>query len=266
MLKLRLRRQGAKKQPTYRLVVAESTSPRDGTFLENLGHYTGQDPLQFAFNIMTRSRRVTYDNLRMRDADFVDAVDTWFAAHEAERGFGSGELRPPMFQPFRLRELELINRIVVSAMDMYVAEDGLPTDFHLVHLGGKALGGAGLVMTEMVCVSEIGRITPGCTGIYTDEQARLVMLSETYRQSHEVDPANRKIDPDNRLLWHFRPRRLEAETIRDALLAVGGNLDPKLFGPSVLDTVERVFMLDLGARDWRKLELIRARWAEPELS
>ncbi|HEY2297892.1 MAG TPA: bifunctional salicylyl-CoA 5-hydroxylase/oxidoreductase [Jatrophihabitans sp.] len=140
-------------------------------WFENLGHYTGQDPLQFAFNIMTRSRRVTYDNLRMRDADFVDAVDTWFAAHEAERGFGSGELRPPMFQPFRLRELELINRIVVSAMDMYVAEDGLPTDFHLVHLGGKALGGAGLVMTEMVCVSEIGRITPGCTGIYTDEQA-----------------------------------------------------------------------------------------------
>jgi anthraniloyl-CoA monooxygenase len=140
-------------------------------WFENLGQYTGQDPLQFAFNIMTRSRRVTYDNLRVRDPEFVDAVDAWFAAHEAERGFGSGEVRPPMFQPFRLRELELVNRVVVSAMDMYIAEDGLPTDFHLMHLGGKALGGAGLVMTEMVCVSETGRITPGCTGIYTDEQA-----------------------------------------------------------------------------------------------
>jgi anthraniloyl-CoA monooxygenase len=76
-----------------------------------------------------------------------------------------------MFQPFRLRQLELANRVVVSPMDMYRAEDGLPTDFHLVHLGGKALGGAGLVMTEMVCVSENGRISPGCTGIYTEEQA-----------------------------------------------------------------------------------------------
>ncbi len=140
-------------------------------WFENLGQYTHQDPLQFAFNIMTRSRRVTYDNLRVRDPEFVDSVDTWFAAHEAARGFGTGEVRPPMFQPFRLRGMELVNRVVVSPMDMYRAEDGLPTEFHLVHLGGKALGGAGLVMTEMVCVSAIGRITPGCTGIYTDEQA-----------------------------------------------------------------------------------------------
>jgi anthraniloyl-CoA monooxygenase len=77
-----------------------------------------------------------------------------------------------MFQPLRLGELELVNRVVVSAMDMYRARDGMPSDFHVVHLGGKALGGAGLVMTEMVCVSESGRITPGCTGIWTDEQAR----------------------------------------------------------------------------------------------
>ncbi|HEY7008402.1 MAG TPA: FAD-dependent monooxygenase, partial [Jatrophihabitantaceae bacterium] len=122
-------------------------------WFENLGQYTDQDPLQFAFNIMTRSRRVTYDNLRVRDPEFVDAVDAWFAAHEAGRGFGDGTVCPPMFQPFRLRSLELANRVVVSAMDMYVASDGLPGDFHLVHLGGKALGGAGLVMTEMVCVS-----------------------------------------------------------------------------------------------------------------
>ena len=140
-------------------------------WFENLGQYTGQDPVQFAFNIITRSRRVTYDNLRVRDPEFVASVDRWFARHEAARGMGTGEVRPPMFQPFRLRDLELVNRVVVSPMDMYVAEDGRPGDFHLVHLGGKALGGAGLVMTEMVCVSADGRITPGCTGIYTDEQA-----------------------------------------------------------------------------------------------
>jgi anthraniloyl-CoA monooxygenase len=142
-------------------------------WFENLGQYTGQDPVQFAFNVMTRSRRVTYDNLRLRDPEFVDTVDAWFAAHEQARGLGDGQVRPPMFQPFRLREMTLANRVVVSPMDMYKAENGRPTDFHLVHLGGKALGGAGLVMTEMVCVCETGRITPGCTGIYTAEHTRL---------------------------------------------------------------------------------------------
>jgi anthraniloyl-CoA monooxygenase len=140
-------------------------------WFENLGQYVHQDPVQFGFNIMTRSRRVTYDNLRLRDPEFVASVDEWFAAHEAERGMGDGEVRPPMFQPFRLRGMELVNRVVVSPMDMYRAVDGYPGDFHLVHLGGKAMGGAGLVFTEMVCVSPTGRISPGCTGLWTDEQA-----------------------------------------------------------------------------------------------
>ena len=142
-------------------------------WFENLGLYTHQDPIRFAFNILTRSRRVTYDNLRLRDPEFVDSADAWFARHEVARGVAPGPpvTRPPMFQPFRLRDLALKNRVIVSAMDMYSASDGNPNDFHLVHLGGKALGGAGLVMTEMVCVSPTGRITPGCTGLYTDAQA-----------------------------------------------------------------------------------------------
>ncbi|HEV2537860.1 MAG TPA: bifunctional salicylyl-CoA 5-hydroxylase/oxidoreductase [Streptosporangiaceae bacterium] len=134
-------------------------------WFENIGQYADQDPHQFAFNIMTRSRRVTYDNLRLRDPEFVADMDRWFASAS-----GSVEVRPPMFQPFRLGGLELANRVIVSPMDMYSARDGVPGDFHLVHLGSKALGGAGLVMTEMVCVSPEGRITPGCTGIYTAEQ------------------------------------------------------------------------------------------------
>jgi len=126
-------------------------------WFEDLGRYTEQEPLQFAFNLLTRSRRVTYDNLKLRDPEFVAEVN--------------GDTTPPMFRPFQLRELTLKNRVIVSPMDMYSAhDDGMPNDFHLVHLGSKALGGAGLVMTEMVCVSATGRITPGCTGMYTEEQ------------------------------------------------------------------------------------------------
>jgi anthraniloyl-CoA monooxygenase len=146
-------------------------------WFENIGQYADQDPHQFAFNIVTRSRRVTYDNLRLRDPEFVADMDRWFAsASGSVSGSASGsvpaseEVRPPMFQPFRLGGLELANRVIVSPMDMYAARDGVPGDFHLVHLGSKALGGAGLVMTEMVCVSPEGRITPGCTGMYTAEQ------------------------------------------------------------------------------------------------
>src|SRR6516164_1237378 len=136
-------------------------------WFENIGQYTDQDPAQFAFNIITRSRRVTYDNLRLRDPEFVAGLDTWFARAQEPP---ATDARPPMFQPGRIGRLELANRVIVSPMDMYSARDGVPGDFHLVHLGSKALGGAGLVMTEMVCVSPTGRITPGCTGIYTAEQ------------------------------------------------------------------------------------------------
>ncbi|HET9859114.1 MAG TPA: bifunctional salicylyl-CoA 5-hydroxylase/oxidoreductase [Nocardioidaceae bacterium] len=139
-------------------------------WFENLGQYVHQEPLQFGFNIMTRSRRVTYDNLKVRDPEFVEQVDRWFADHEKRRGHGFGDVRPPMFQPFRLGELELQNRVVVSPMDMYKSVDGMPNDFHFAHLGGKALGSPGLVMTEMVCVSPEGRITPGCTGLWDDAQ------------------------------------------------------------------------------------------------
>jgi anthraniloyl-CoA monooxygenase len=124
-------------------------------WFEGIGRYVGQGRLQFAFNLLTRSRRVTYDNLRMRDPEFVGEVHP--------------DPRPPMFTPFRLRGLGLANRVVVSPMDMYSAEDGTPGDFHFVHLGGRALGGAALVMTEMICVSDVGRITPGCAGMWCDE-------------------------------------------------------------------------------------------------
>jgi anthraniloyl-CoA monooxygenase len=139
-------------------------------WFENISQYMRQEPPQFAFNLLTRSRRVTYSNLKLRDPEFVSGVESWFC--------DSREPVPPMFAPIRLRELGLANRVIVSAMDMYMSDDGLIGDFHLVHLGGKALGGAGLVMTEMVCVSREGRITLGCAGLYKPEHesafARLV--------------------------------------------------------------------------------------------
>ncbi|MFJ9409574.1 bifunctional salicylyl-CoA 5-hydroxylase/oxidoreductase [Streptomyces sp. NPDC101393] len=131
-------------------------------WFEDLATYAAQPPHQFAFNLLTRSRRVTHDNLRLRDEEFVASV-------AKEAGVPAGT--PPMFTPLRLGGLTLRNRVVVSPMDMYSAvdDDGTPGDFHLVHLGARALGGAGLVMTEMVCVSREGRITPGCTGLYAPE-------------------------------------------------------------------------------------------------
>ncbi|WP_079177850.1 bifunctional salicylyl-CoA 5-hydroxylase/oxidoreductase [Streptomyces mangrovisoli] len=130
-------------------------------WFEDIALHLGQSPRQFAFNLLTRSRRVTHDNLRLRDPRFTAAV---------EREFGCPPGTPPMFTPFRLRGLTLRNRVVVSPMDLYSATEGVPGDFHLVHLGARALGGAGLVMTEMVCVSAEGRITPGCAGLYTGRQ------------------------------------------------------------------------------------------------
>ncbi|MFE2559613.1 bifunctional salicylyl-CoA 5-hydroxylase/oxidoreductase [Streptomyces sp. NPDC059352] len=145
--------------------VVESTQRAAAASLrwfEELADHVDRPPRRFAFDLLTRSRRVTHANLRLRDPAFTATV---------ERDFGCPPGTPPMFTPFRLRGLTLRNRIVVSPMDLYVAEDGVPGDFHLVHLGARALGGAGLVMTEMVCVSAEGRITPGCSGLWTDEQA-----------------------------------------------------------------------------------------------
>ena len=153
---------------TERRPVVESTQRAAQASLEwfeNIGMYVDQEPTPFCFNLLTRSRRITYDNLRTRDPRFADRVDAAFAAAQ-----GLDTVAPAMFQPFRLGELELKNRVVVSPMDMYSAVDGVPDNFHLVHLGSKAMGGAGLVMTEMVCVSSEARITPGCTGLWTDAQ------------------------------------------------------------------------------------------------
>ncbi len=129
-------------------------------WFEHVERYATLPAEQFAYSLLTRSQRIGHENLRLRDRPYVERVESRFA--------GSNGI-PPIFSPMRLRDLSLRNRVVVSPMDMYSAVDGLPNDFHLVHLGARALGGAGLVVTEMTCVSAGGRITPGCTGMYAAE-------------------------------------------------------------------------------------------------
>jgi anthraniloyl-CoA monooxygenase len=149
-------------------VIRLQNAARNSTeWFEHLPRYTRLEPMQFAYSLLTRSQRVSHENLRLRDHTWLESLEAWLA-----RQAGSDENRaiPPMFTPFSLRDLKLSNRVVVSPMSMYSAVDGLPGDFHLVHYGARAQGGASLVVTEMTDVSADARITPGCAGLYTDEQ------------------------------------------------------------------------------------------------
>jgi anthraniloyl-CoA monooxygenase len=134
-------------------------------WFEHVARYVHLPPEQFAYSLLTGSQRIGHDNLRVRDPRFVADYERWLAQRD-----GTREARPPMFLPFRLRDMTLVNRVVVSPMAQYSAVDGMPDDWHLVHYGHRALGGAGLVYTEMTCVSPEGRISPGCTGLWNAAQ------------------------------------------------------------------------------------------------
>jgi anthraniloyl-CoA monooxygenase len=144
-------------------------------WFEDTERYVDLPEIQFAFTLLTRSLRVTHGNLKARDPGFVRRVDTWFAEEAAKQSgvriTAGSTPPPPMFTPFRLRDLRLENRVAVSPMCQYSAVDGMPDDWHLVHLGSRAMGGAGLVFAEMTDVSAEARISPGCTGLYREEHA-----------------------------------------------------------------------------------------------
>ncbi|MCA0316886.1 MAG: bifunctional salicylyl-CoA 5-hydroxylase/oxidoreductase [Proteobacteria bacterium] len=137
-------------------------------WFEHVDRFWDMDPRQFAFGLMTRSKAITYENLKLRAPDFIATADRMFA--EGAPGADLEKPRPPLFQPLRLRGMTIENRAVVSPMCMYSAVEGMPTDWHTVHYGARAIGGAGLVYTEMVCIAPDARITPGCAGLWTDEQ------------------------------------------------------------------------------------------------
>lgn len=191
-------------------------------WFEETERYFGRlEPLQFAFSLLTRSLRITHENLQKRDPAFMARVDAWTVA-QAEKQVGApipavevkapltGQLHkrlpPPMFTPFRLRDMVLENRVVLSPMCQYSAEDGTINDWHLVHLGSRALGGAGLIITEMTDISPEGRITPGCAGMYLDEHVapwkRVVDFAHTHSHAKvgmQLAHAGRKAS--TRVIW-----------------------------------------------------------------
>ncbi|MGF6777291.1 bifunctional salicylyl-CoA 5-hydroxylase/oxidoreductase [Paraburkholderia sp. GAS334] len=138
-------------------------------WFENVNRYTSFDPEQFAYSLLTRSQRISHENLRARDARYVSQFEDWLASESGTARAEHQRPIPPMFTPFTLRGVTLKNRVVVSPMAQYSAIDGIAGDYHLMHLGARAMGGAALVMTEMTCVSPEARITPGCPGMYAPE-------------------------------------------------------------------------------------------------
>ncbi|MCF8179023.1 MAG: bifunctional salicylyl-CoA 5-hydroxylase/oxidoreductase [Sulfuritalea sp.] len=140
------------------------------TWFEDVERYVGMEPEQFAFAVLTGSQRVGHGNQKLRDSAYTDDFDRWFAARCGLTVAKAAVPVPPMFTPFKLREMTLSNRVVVSPMCMYSAQEGMPGDFHLVHYGSRGMGGAALIVTEMTCVSPDARITPGCTGVWNDGQ------------------------------------------------------------------------------------------------
>ncbi|MGV3479745.1 MAG: bifunctional salicylyl-CoA 5-hydroxylase/oxidoreductase [Sphingobium sp.] len=149
-------------------VLKLQNSARNSTeWFETLDRYLPFEPIQFAYSLLTRSQRVSHENLRLRDKAWLEGVERWFQSQAGSKA--RNEAVPPMFAPYHLRDMALANRIVVSPMAMYSAVEGTPNDFHLVHYGSRAQGGAGLVYTEMTCVSPEGRITPACPGMYAPE-------------------------------------------------------------------------------------------------
>jgi len=146
-------------------VIKLQSAARNSTeWFEDVPRYAKLEPMQFAYSLLTRSQRVSHENLRLRDKKWLEGIESWFVAQAT--GAKNQVAVPPMFAPYSLRDMKLANRVVVSPMATYSATDGEPNDFHLVHLGARAQGGAGLIFTEMTCVSAMGRITPGCTGLY----------------------------------------------------------------------------------------------------
>jgi len=145
----------------------QSAARNSVEWFEEVDRYLHLDPVQFNYSLLTRSQRISHENLRQRDRRWLAGAEAWF--EERATGVAPATPRAPMFVPFRVRGVELVNRVVVSPMDQYRAVDGTPGDWHFVHYAERAKGGAGLVMTEMTCVTPQGRISPGCTGLYAPE-------------------------------------------------------------------------------------------------
>lgn len=161
--------QGYEARRSVEVLKIQNAARNSTEWFENVNRYTGMEIEQFAYSLLTRSQRISHENLRLRDARWLEGYEAWLAGEGSANKY-EGHPVPPMLLPLQVRETRLKNRIVCSPMAMYSAVDGVPQDFHLVHLGARALGGAGLVFVEMTSPTPEGRITPGCTGLWNDTQ------------------------------------------------------------------------------------------------
>ncbi len=180
-------------------------------WFEEVGRFVNMSPEQFTYSLLTGSQRVGHESLKARDPKYIEGVERWLAKAS---GLPDKPL-PPMFTPFRIGNLELKNRVVMSPMAMYSCKDGMPDDFYMVHLGSRALGGAGLLFTEMTCVSPEARITPGCAGIWTNQQMnswkRIVDFVHTNSESKiaiQIGHAGRKAS--TKLAWELTDEPLDS--------------------------------------------------------
>lgn len=218
-------------------------------WFEEVERYFGLDITQFTYSLLTRSQRISHENLRLRDRAWVGGAERWFQSQAGVAA--SAPVRPPMFAPYQLRDMTLKNRVVVSPMAQYKARDGAPNDWHLVHYGERAKGGAALVVTEMTCVSAEGRITPGCPGLYAPkhevEWKRLVdfVHAETSAKiSCQIGHSGRK--GSTQLGWE----RMDAPLVHDnwpvlsasAVAWSGGNAVPKAMDRADMERVRDQFV------------------------
>ena len=174
--------QGYEARRSVEVLKIQNAARNSTEWFEHVDRYTGMEIPQFAYSLLTRSQRISHENLRLRDAQWLEGYESWLQQRAGGASVG-GKPTPPMLLPLKVRSVELKNRIVVSPMAQYKAQDGVVGDWHLMHLGARAVGGAGLVMVEMTSPTPEGRITPGCPGLWNDaQQAALTRIVDFARR------------------------------------------------------------------------------------
>ncbi|MEY8839033.1 bifunctional salicylyl-CoA 5-hydroxylase/oxidoreductase, partial [Cribrihabitans sp. XS_ASV171] len=228
-------------------VLRVTSAARNSTeWFEEIDRYLDLEMMQFNYALLTRSQRISHENLRLRDPEWLASAEAWFQAQA-----GTNSTRRPMFAPFKLRDMELANRVVVSPMAQYKAKDGMPTDWHFSHYAERAKGGAGLVFTEMLCVSLEGRITPGCPCIGPEQVPAWKRLTDfvhaetSAKICAQIGHAGRK--GSTRLAWDGIDQPLpHGETwpliSASAIALADGNVLPKEMDRADMDMVKAQFV------------------------
>ena len=241
-------------------VLRVTSAARNSTeWFEEVGRYLDLDLTQFTYSLLTRSQRIGHENLRLRDPEWLGQAEAWFQ-HNA----GSQTTRRPMFAPFKLRDMVLANRVVVSPMAQYKAVDGDPTDWHFVHYAERAKGGAGLVYTEMLCVSPEGRITPGCPCLGAGQEAAWTRLVDFVHAETEakicaqIGHAGRK--GSTKLAWEGIDKPLETGNwpllSASAIAYQPGNQVPKAMDRADMDRVKADFVAAVKTADRAGFDMI----------